>query len=72
MLWTLLALLPNATTIYEQKNLLVLSKLLERLVACQLRDYLTSVDLLPPLQSSLRPGHSTETAVLQVLSDISR
>jgi len=29
----------------------VLSKLLERFVARQLRDYLTSADLLPPLQS---------------------
>jgi len=51
-------------------NLPVLSKLLERLVARQLMNYLTFSDLLPPLQSGFRPGHSTKSAVLHVLSDV--
>jgi len=51
-------------------NLPVLSKLLERLVLRQLIDYLQSADLLPVNQTGFRPGHSTETAVLRVLSHI--
>ena len=50
--------------------LFVLSKLLGRLVVRQLMEYLSSADLMPPLQSGYRQGHSTETAVLRVLSDI--
>lgn len=51
-------------------NLSVLSKLLERLVARQLLEYLTASRLLPDLQSAYRAFHSTETAVLKVMSDI--
>jgi hypothetical protein len=47
-------------------NLSVVSKLLER----QLMNYLRSNDLLPSYQSTYRPFHSTEIAVLSVLSDI--
>ena len=44
-------------------NLSVLSKLLERLVARQLLDYLSAANLLPELQSAYRaPHHSTQTA----------
>ena len=51
-------------------NLSVLSKLLERLVARQLVDYLSAADLLPELQSAYRAHHSVETAVLKVLGDM--
>ena len=52
-------------------NLSVLSKVLERLVARQLMEYLSLAHLLPPVQSGFRQGYySTETAILQVLSDI--
>jgi len=39
-------------------------------VVRQMMGYLSSADLLPSLQSEFRYGHSTETAVLWVLSDI--
>ena len=51
-------------------NLSVLSKLPERLVSKQLVAYLLENDLFPDLQSAYRSNHSTETAVLKVLSDI--
>jgi hypothetical protein len=52
------------------KFLLILLLLLERLVAKQLIHYLKQNNMLPRLQSAYRSGHSTETAVLKVLSDI--
>ena len=51
-------------------NLSVVLKLLERFVARQLHCYLQSSNLLPSSQSAYRPFHSTETAVLRVLSDL--
>ena len=51
-------------------NLTVISKLLERIVSSQLVKYLKDNGLLPDLQSAYRAMHSTETAVLKVLSDL--
>jgi len=51
-------------------NLSVLSKLLERLIARQLVDYLTATKLLPNVQSAYRAFHSTTTTVLKVLAHI--
>ena len=50
-------------------NLVVLSKLLERIVSSQLRSHLNDYDLLPCVQSAYRPFHSTESAILKVTSD---
>jgi len=51
-------------------NLTFISKVTERLAAQQLTHYLQDCQLLPELQSAYRSGHSTETAVLKVISDI--
>jgi len=51
-------------------NLRVVSKLLERLVAIRMNQHISLNNLLPICQSAYRANHSTETAVLQVGSDL--
>jgi len=51
-------------------NLYFVSKLLERLVSTQLQLHVDTHFLLPLNQSAYRRGHSTETALLKVYSDL--
>ena len=51
-------------------NLTVMSKIVEKLVSGQLVGYLQSNNLMPHFQSAFCRHHSTETALLRVISDI--
>lgn len=51
-------------------NVSFISKVVEKVVALQLTLYLVTNNLLPTIQSGFRKGHSTETLLLRLLSDI--
>ena len=60
----------NVTSYRPVLNLPHLSKILERIINCLLVSHLEEFRLLPEVQSAYRRGHSTETAVLKVFSDL--
>ena len=51
-------------------NIRFIGKVMENVVVRQVIDYLHTHNLLDQLQSACRPGHGTETALLNVKSDI--
>ena len=53
-------------------NLKVISKIIEKVVAVHLQDYLKSNELNEPLQSAYKRFHSCETALVRVHNDILR
>ena len=69
-------LLKKSTLDHEEKknyrpvsNLSYISKILERIVAIQLHEYLRQHQLYEPMQSAYRPAHSVESALLKVYND---
>lgn len=64
---------PKEPTDFRPISLLPLfSKVFERIVHCQVGEFLQNNNLLNPLQSGFRAGHSTSSALLKVTEDVRR
>lgn len=69
---------PKADAITETKQLRLISilpaasKVLERILAGQLQEYIDHYGILPSIQSGFRPAHSCTTALLCITDDILR
>ena len=48
----------------------MLSKIIEKVVSKQIREYLMINDLYDDFQNAYRPGHSTETTLIKLTNDI--
>lgn len=49
-----------------------MSKIVEKIVYVQMYDYITTNNIISPLQSGFRKGHSTTTVLLNILDDVFR
>ena len=62
---------PNSLKNYRPiSNLSFLPKITDKIVFSHLSAYLNANNLFPTIQSAYRPGHSTEIALLNMMSDI--
>ena len=62
---------PDSLSNYRPiSNLSFISKLLERIIASQIRQYMVTNDIFDVFQSAYRPAHSCETALVRIQNDI--
>lgn len=70
------SVLPKTSNPEEYKDLRAisvlptLSKICEKIMEQQLKEWLTQNDLIPSIQSGFRPGHSCTTALLHIVDDV--